>query len=120
MPDVSKIVYKGKDIILVDYRGCVDESEMISTFRQAAKIIVGFPGGVSVLINFEGAYQTPNYIKAAKEITKQTQPLVKKRAIVGLNNPSRLIILNTFNRILGEKPIKPFKTLKEAKEWLVK
>ena len=120
MPDVSKIVYKGKDIILVDYRGCADESEMISTFRKAANIIFNYPSGVLVLINFEGAYQTPNYMKAAREISKQTQPFVKKRAIVGLNNPSKLIILNTYNRILGEKPIKPFKTPKEAKEWLVK
>ena len=92
---------------------------MIRIFREAAKQITGFPEGVLVLISFEGAYQTPNYMKEAKQIMKETQPFVLKRAIVGLNNPSKLILLNAFNKLLGKKKIKPFKTLQEAKEWLV-
>ena len=119
MPNVSKIVYKGKDILLVDYRGSADEDEMIATFRKAEKVISDYPEGILVLINFEGAYQTPNYMREARQITKQTQKFVIKRAIVGLDNPTRLIILNIFNRLLGEKRIRPFKSLKEAKEWLV-
>ena len=120
MPGVSTIVYRGKNIVLVDYRGCIHEKEMINIFRQAAKIIADHPEGIAVLINFEGAYQTPNYMKEARQITKQTQKFVTKRAIVGLDNPTRLIILNTFNRLLGEKKIKPFRTIKDAKEWLIK
>jgi hypothetical protein len=119
MPNVSKIVYKGKDIVLVDYRGCLDEDEMIATFRKAEKVISGYPQGILILINFEGAYQTPNYMKEAKKITKQTQKYVIKRAIVGLDSPTRLIILNTFNRLLEEKSIRPFKSMKAAKDWLV-
>ncbi len=120
MPDVSKIVYKGKDIILVDYQGCTDEKEMISIFRKAAEVITGFPEGILALINFEGAFQTPNFLKEARQLAKQTQNYVIKRAIVGMNRPTRLIMLNAFNRLLGKKQMKPFKTLKEAKEWLVK
>ncbi len=119
MPGVSKIVYKGQDIILVDYRGCTDENEMIRIFRQAADMISKHPEGIPVLINFEGAYQTPNYMKEARQLTKQTQPYVTKRAIVGLDKPPRLIILNAFNRLLGEKKIRPFNSITEAKEWLV-
>ncbi len=119
MPGVSKIVFKKKDIVLVDYKDCTDEKEMIRIFREAAKLITSFQEEILVLINFEGAYQTPNYMKEAKQIMKETQPFVIKRAIVGLNNPAKLILLNAFNELLGKKKIKPFKTLQEAKEWLV-
>ena len=119
MPGVSKIVYKGKEIIFVDYRGCTDENDMINLFREATRTITGFGKDSLVLINFEGGYQTPNYMKKAEQLARKTQNYVKKRAIVGINNPARLILLNESNRLLGEKKIRPFKNMKKAKEWLV-
>lgn len=120
MPGVSKFVYKGKEIIFVDYRGCTDEKDMINIFREAVRIITSSPKNGSVLINFKDAFQTPNYMKEARQLTYLTQNFVYKRAVVGIDNPSRLILLNETNRLLGEKSIRPFKTMKEAKEWLVK
>ena len=119
MPEVNKIVYKGKEIIFVDYRGCTDEKDTINISREATRVITSSPKGSLVLINFEDAYQTPNFKKEVEQQSHQTQNFVKKRAIVVKINAPRLILLNAFNRLLGKKQLKPFKALKEAKEWLV-
>ena len=92
MPGVSKIVYKEKEIIYVDYQGCSDENEMIGIFRQAAALTTNYPNGIPVLINSEGVYQTPNFLREAGKIGKQTQPYVTKRAIVGIKSPASLIL----------------------------
>jgi len=119
MPGINTTVYKGKTILVVDYRGCADENEMVDLFTQAVSKIKEYSQGILVLINFEGAFQTPKFIETAKEFTVETQPFVIKRALVGLNNSKRLILLNLTNKLLGEKKIRPFETIKEAKDWLV-
>lgn len=120
MPGISTSVYKGKTILVVNYKGCSDEREMIGLFSKVVDKIKEYKQGILVLINFRGAFQTPQFIENAKEFAKLTQPFVIKRAIVGIENPNQLILLNMTNQLLGDKTIKPFKTLKEAKEWLVK
>jgi len=56
---------------------------------------------------------------AAKEVAKDTPKLATKRAIVGINSPSRKVLLQAYNLILGKDAIKPFDDLEKAKDFLV-
>jgi hypothetical protein len=59
-------------------------------------------------------------MKEAKKIAKETPKLAKKRAIVGINSNSRTILLKAYNLVLGsQNAMKPFRSLEEAKEWLI-
>jgi len=58
-------------------------------------------------------------MKKAKEVAKDTPKLATKRAIVGINSPSRKVLLKGYNLILGKDAIKPFNDFEEAKDYLV-
>lgn len=118
MADVSKILHKGKEILLVDYRGCVNEEEMLKIMRKAQQIIIEDNREYLQLVDFRGTIATSIYMNEAKKIAKETPKLATKRAIVGINNKSREILLQVYNLVIGKKGLKPFETLEEAKDWL--
>jgi hypothetical protein len=66
------------------------------------------------------SFATPNYLKAAKEVARETPKLAKKRAVVGIDSPARIILLKAYNMVTGsENGMKPFKSIDEAKDYLV-
>ncbi|MBN2487121.1 MAG: hypothetical protein JXB34_14195 [Bacteroidales bacterium] len=120
MANVEKIIHKGKEILYINYQECRGEAEMISVLQEAQKIIIADNKEYLQLTDMRNTFATPGYMKAAKQVAKDTPKLAKKRAIVGIDSPARIILLKAYNFVLGtENAIKPFKSIDEAKDWLV-
>lgn len=120
MGGVSKITHKGKEIIYVDYRECKDEVEMIEVIQAASDLISHERKENLQLANMTGAFVTAGFMKEAKKIVKSTPKLAKKRAIVGIESAGRLFLLKVYNMVIGSNDaVKPFRTIEEAKDWLV-
>ena len=71
MTNVTKKMYKGKEILYVDYRG-LNESHMIQALKQAESIILSENKPHFQLSNITDARATPEFMKAAKEFGKLT------------------------------------------------
>jgi hypothetical protein len=120
MAGIEKIQYKGKEILYINYQGCRSDEEMIKILKEAQAIIIQDNKVYFQLTDLRNTFATPGYMKAVKEVAKETPRLAKKRAILGIDSPARLILLKAYNLILGsETAIKPFKSFEEAKDWLV-
>lgn len=120
MAGISKINHKGKEILYINYQGCKTDDEMIGIMKEAVRIIIEDNKEYLQLTDMTNAFATPGYMKEAKQIAKNTPKLAKKRAIVGINSPARVILLKAYNMVIGsENMIKPFNSIEEAKDWLV-
>lgn len=120
MPGVEKIMYKGKEILYINYQGCKTDEEMINIMKEAIEIIIKDNKEYLQLTDMTNAFATPGYMKEAKKLAKEAPKLAKKRAIVGVNSTARIILLKAYSLVLGsESAIKPFRSLEEAKDYLV-
>lgn len=120
MAGVEKIMHKGKEILYINYQGCRTDEEMIKILKEAQSVIIKDNKQYLQLTDLQKTFATPGYMKAVKEVARETPKLAIKRAVVGIDSPARIILLKTYNLVLGsETAIKPFKTLEEAKDWLV-
>jgi hypothetical protein len=120
MAGVEKMIFKGKEILYIDYRGCRTDDEMIKILKEAQAIIIKENKGYFQLTDLRNTFATPGYMKAVKEVAKSTPKLAKKRAVLGIDSAARLILLKAYNLVIGsEDALKPFKTLEEAQEYLV-
>ncbi len=117
---VKKVNYNNKEILYVDYRDCKDEDEMITTLVKAQEMIIADNKPYLQLTSLQGAYPTFNFMKKAKQVARDTPKLAIKRAIIGIDSPSRKILLRGYNMIIGGKGLEPFDGEKEAFEWLTK
>ncbi|MBN1116316.1 MAG: hypothetical protein JXA77_03865 [Bacteroidales bacterium] len=121
MPGVEKINHKGKEILYINYQGCKSDEEMIQLMKKAVEIIITDNKEYLQLTDMTNAFATPGYMKEAKKIAQDAPKLAKKRAIVGINSPARVILLKAYNMVIGsENSLKPFSNIEEAKDWLVK
>ncbi|MBN1181342.1 MAG: hypothetical protein JXB49_03580 [Bacteroidales bacterium] len=119
MAGISKIEHKGKEIFFIDYDGCANEEEMVAILKKAQQEILKEQPGYLQLTNLKNAFATSNFMNEAKKVARETPRTAKKRAIVGVDNPARKILLQAYNLIIGSNGMKPFNTLEEAKDWLV-
>lgn len=93
---------------------------MIDLMKEAATLITKENKQYLQLTDMTNAFATPGYMKEAKKIAKDTPKLAKKRAIVGIDSPGRRFLLKMYSLVIGsENAIKPFKSLEEAKDYLV-
>lgn len=114
---VSKIMYKGKEILYINHENCKEDA-MIKNLEEAEKIIFDDNKPHLQLINGINSYATPGFMKVANEFGKKTKDLTTKAAYIGLSGAKRILFM-AYSRIVGSK-IKAFETLEEAKEYLVK
>jgi hypothetical protein len=119
MPGVSRIRHREKEILFIDYAGCRNDHEMIEILKEAQKIIVTENKEYLQLISVINVFVTPEYMREAKKVAKETPKLASRRAIVGVNSQARRILLQTYNLIIGVGAVKPFSSIEEAKDWLV-
>ena len=115
---VKKIYHNSKEILLIDYSDCKTEEAMIENLLEAQETIIRDNKEYLQLTNLSGSYPTFNYMKKAKEIAKNTPKLARRRAIVGIDSPSRKVLLKGYNMIIGGKGLTPFDSQEEALEWL--
>ena len=120
MPGVEKIIHKGKEILYINYNGTSTDEEMLEIMKKAISIIIEDNKPYLQLIDMTNAFATAGYMKEAKKLAQETPNLAIKRAIVGINSPARVVLLKAYNMVIGsENGVKPFKTLEEAKDYLV-
>ena len=111
------IEYKGKEILFIDYRGLgLDES--LETLDRAGEMIAERKKKILILVDTRDAYTSPEFMTRLKESGKEMSSLMEKQAIVGITG-LKAILLNAYNRFTGSA-LRPFSTLEEAKEWLVR
>lgn len=119
MPGVKKIIYKEKEILFINYKGCKSDSEMIEILKEVRKIITEDKKEYLQLTDITDAYATPRFLDALMKIAEETPWLAKKRAIVGANTPGRRVMVKAYDGLLGGNSIRRFYSLRKAKDWLV-
>lgn len=117
---VKKIKHNNKEILVVDYSDCKNEDEMIASLIKAQETIIADNKPYLQLTSLQGSYPTFNFMKKAKQVAKETPKLAEKRAIIGIDSPSRKILLKGYNMIIGGKGLEPFDNEKDALDWLTK
>ena len=83
---LRRISYKGKEIILVDYRG-LKEADLIALTNQHRDIVVTEGKESLFVAHYENTFGTRGYMAAAQEFTKTTKPFIKRGAFLGINAP---------------------------------
>ncbi len=117
---VEWIEYKGKQILIADYRD-LEPKEFIEKLTLSAKMILEVPPPTKILSlsDFRGAVASKEVMAKLKELGPQVEARTEKNAIVGIHG-IRHVLLSAYNRVAGaSNNQKLFDTQEEALEWLV-
>ncbi|WP_421877586.1 hypothetical protein [Marinoscillum sp.] len=114
---VKKIVYKGKEIIYVDYRG-ESEDQMLHTATTLKELLLSENKAHLRLINISDAFATTRFTNYIRQLGKDTKHIPTKAAIVGITGAKKVLLLG-YNRILGGA-MRPFDDEETAKEYLIR
>ncbi|MFY0687124.1 MAG: hypothetical protein JXQ90_08170 [Cyclobacteriaceae bacterium] len=117
MAGLSKILFKVREIIYLDYRG-LKETEIIEALKKAETLVLRENKPYLTLTNFDGAYATPGFLEQANKLREKTKHLAIKGAIVGIEG-AKGVILSVFNSALKGSGIVTFQSEEEAKEYLI-
>lgn len=117
--EIKWIEYKGKNILLCDYRGAKSDKDMIDHINQFADMLRQQTGRTLSLSNYENTVISTAFMVEAKKLGTEVG-LVKmgKSALLGVTGLKK-IMLKSYNTITGQKDNRMFETEEEAKEWLV-
>jgi hypothetical protein len=113
---LQRIIYKGREIISVDYRHCKEQQLIGLTMRHKELVLAENKESLFVA-NYEHTYGTAAYMKAAKDFTESTRHLVKKGAFLGMTGP-KVILLQGITFFIDVN-FKTFSNEVDALEWLV-
>jgi hypothetical protein len=118
MEGISKIMFQGKIILVVDFAEMGKTKETTKELiNAAAEEFMKQPlNSVLGLMDISKIYFHIDTMHAFKELQEKTSPYGKKVAVVGVKG----LIKTSFNAITAsEKKVRAFNTEAEAKEWLV-
>jgi hypothetical protein len=116
MERLTKMYYKGKEILYVNYNG-LKEDEMISLMKRHKYLILQENKSCMFLADFTNARATPGYLKEADSFIKSTKNLVTSGAFMGVDAMKR-IILNSVIQLYGVK-YKAFDSKEKALQALI-
>jgi hypothetical protein len=119
MEGLSKSLYKGKEIIYVDYSSFgTNKEKTISLIKGVtSELSMRPPKSVLILVNVTNMSFDTEVGNAFKESRKKAF-YEKKTAVIGLNSLQRLMYNFVIN--MGERDVvRAFESETEAKEWLV-
>jgi hypothetical protein len=112
------INYKGHEILLDDYTNVLPDQ-----FAPLVKRIteLTFQSGkkeILLIVDVTGAFANKEAVNAFSESGKKSKILIKKTAVLGITGVKK-IFLNIVNKFTNLNA-KPFNTIEEAKEYLIK
>ena len=119
---MSKINYKGKEIIVTDYTNVGSSKE--KTIELIKGVVEEFidvkkhsPNSILGLTNVTNLRFDMDVLKEFKEAGAKTKPFEKKVALVGVKG----LLKAGYNFVIGltSSTYKAFETEQEAKDWLV-
>ena len=118
MPEVSFITHKGIKILYENFEnGKLDE--MIPLLEKAKAVIRSQPEkSVLALFNCKGGHFDKSVTDNLKEFVKGNEPYIKCAAVYGVEGLKEIIFKSVI-MFTGRKNIALFKTLEEAKDYLV-
>ena len=116
---IKWIHHKGKRIVYLDYTNLSsnNEKEFIKVLDEAKNFILGAGDNLLILVDVRDSFGNSNIVKRMKEDGKLEKPFVLKEAVVGITRLKEVLLkgINLFSKI----DIHPFRTIDEAKDWLV-
>jgi len=117
---IQILKHKGKEIVYVNYSGYSkdNETEFIAMIEKVTNFILKRPPEQLFLVNVENAYGNSAILNKMKVDSAKTKHLMKKQAVLGITG-AKAVLLKAIN-MFALIDIKPFNTIEEAKEWLVK
>jgi CRISPR/Cas system-associated endonuclease Cas1 len=123
MEGFSKIIYKGKKIYYIDYSSFglnVDKASKLLRFAtQEYERLQLPPKSVLAIVNLYGLHFNSELINAFSEEKEKTAYFEKKVAVIGING-LQLLGYNYITHLNSKDLIKIFKSIIDAKEWLLK
>ena len=117
MERIRFIEYKGRRVLLLDFRNCTPE-EVTELTSQVREVMAQEPKeSVLALADFTGAQFSRDAVTRIKEVTAMDRPFVKRAAWVGTDNLPKVFYdaIRTFS--VREFPV--FQTREEGLEYLV-
>ena len=118
MERIEAIFRDGKEIIRIDFQGLEEDDNVIAFLTEIKNYVLNFNRPTLQLTNITGVYFTPSVMNQVSAITKETEHLVIKDAIVGVVGVKK-ILLQVYNTLVRGKA-KAFNTEEDAIAWLVK
>ena len=117
MKRIEKVLSGNNELYIVEYSDC-KESEMIDLVKEVGKMVIAGGKSVCILsIYNDRSYATAKFMRQVEKETRDALPLIKKQAIVGLND-SKKMILKGYN-FLFRKNIQAFDTKEDAFNFLI-
>lgn len=116
---IMLIEHKEKPILYLDYSNFLSADETINTILKVNDYIKKLgDDNLLLLVDVSNSYANEKIIvDALKQSAIIVKPYVKKAAVVGVTSRQEIIltVVNMFSN-LG---LKPFKTIDDAKDWLI-
>jgi len=123
MPNGARFIeYKGREIYFVDYSHIKSSEEFLkvikgtNAFRE--KVKAEGKRDVLMLVDITGSYVYGETLDALKRAAKLSRELTRKEAVVGVTGPKK-VLLRIVQLFTGMQ-LRPFDSLEEAKEWLIR
>lgn len=120
MEGISKITYKGKEIIYLDY-SCfkLDKTKTLNLVYGSANEYMKYPlKSVLALVNLTNLYFDTNIINAFKITQEETILHQKRIALIGLKG-LQILAYKYIVHMKYRDMVRIFNNISEAKEWLV-
>jgi len=116
---IRSILYKGKEIIVIDFSEFgADKEKTLATIAQVFPTLSARPkNSVLTLTNVNGMRFDKEVLDAFKESVMQVKPYQKKAAVIGLKGIQRAAY--SIITMMTSDITKAFDSEAEAKEWLV-
>ena len=116
---VRFIEHKGRKIIYLDFSNLHgdDLAKVVNEFKQLVLANKNNNRLVS-LTNFSNSHIFGEGLSHIKKVAKEVRPYLYKRAVIGITG-AKMVLYKTVNFFAGSTPTKLFKTLDEAKDYLV-
>jgi uncharacterized Fe-S cluster-containing protein len=116
------ISYKGKEIYFVDYTNIKTTEDFLEVikgtneFREKTKAMG--KRDVLMLVDITGSYVYGETMDALKRAAKLSKELTMKEAIIGISGAKKIML--RIVQMFSGMQLRPFNTIDEAKEWLIK
>lgn len=122
MAGISKINYKNKEILYIDYSGLAEDKaqkqKTLEFIKAGTEAYMQYPANSALgLVNVENLYFDMEILSAFKESRNKGGYTIKKEAIIGVKG----LIKAAYNFVIGltNNTTRAFSSEQEAKEWLV-
>ncbi len=114
---VEKITYKGKEVVILDYKGAKTNDDMLYNLKAHGDYLESQPGKMLILDDLSGTYISREFLAKAKALGKELESKRAKGAMLGIEGIKKILLKSYV--VFTKANIKPFESREEALEYLV-